>query len=374
MIFQQRKLWLWMGIVLAAIAILTIFTAPNSNKLMAGSTYSKEPDGYGAWYEYMSNKGVTLKRWQKPFNEIIHDSTDNSKNKTITYVQIFPDKIPVIYSNSEYYKWVGKGNKLIILGVEATATKAPFTSQHSYKNLQFQLKTTRRKQKVVDSIIQDEYGAVVWRTKVKQGEIIYAVSPYIAANAYQGVSDNFEFMAQLADSNNEIIIDEYIHGYKDIETKQAERQETLSQYLSQTLWLPLTIQGLLITIISLIFSWQRFGQAKKIKVTNIDNSQAYIEALAGVLEKAESTDFVIKVINKDEQLKLQQKLGLGRKMLPTNILIAEWVKQTQKSRNQLQQLLQISPQKKRISEVDLLKWIQKWQLINKEEERNNKAR
>ena len=361
MIFRQRKLWLWGVIAIVVIIILTIFTAPNSNKLMAGSTYSKEPNGYGAWYEYMSNKGVSVERWKKPFNEI----TKKDTSIKIAYLQVLPGEVAVNnYLNNKQVQWIGKGNKLVILGAREPATKAPFTSNQSYNKLQIKLQTTRRKEQAKDSIVKDDYGAIVWREKIKQGEIIYVVSPYIAANAYREVADNYEFLAQLVNNSNQIFIDEYIHGYKDIETKKAEKQETLGNYFAKTIWFPLGIQGLLITIITLIFSRGRFGQPQRIKINKVDNSQAYIEALAGVLEKAESTDFVLKTINKDEQLKLQKKLGLGRKLLSTDILVNEWVKQTQQPREYLQQLLQISQQKKHISETDLVKWIQKWQQIN----------
>ena len=86
------------------------------------------------------------------------------------------------------------------------------------------------------------------------------------------------------------------------------------------------------------------------------------------MEKAEATNFAIETINKDEQLKLQKKLGLGRRLLASNILIAEWVKQTQKSqeRDLLQQILQIAQTEKRVSEADLVKWIQQWQKINQQ--------
>ena len=361
MIFRQRKLWIWGVIAIVAITILTIIAAPNSNKLMAGSTYSKEPNGYGAWYEYISGKGILVERWQKPFDEIIKKNTEEN----ITYLQVLPRDIAVNKSLSRTQsQWLGKGNKLVILGVREPATKAPFTSNQSYNKLQIQIKTTRRKEKAKEPIIEDDYGVIVWREKIKQGEVIYAVSPYIAANAYREVADNYEFLARLIDNSDRVFVDEYIHGYKDIETKKAEKQGTLSDYLSQTIWLPLSIQGLLIAIITILFSWQRFGQPQRIKINKVDNYQAYIEALAEVLEKAESTEFLLKMIDKDEQLKLQKKLGLGSKLLSREIVVNEWIKQTKQPSNNLQQLLQTSQQKKRMSEADLVKWLRQWQKIN----------
>lgn len=363
---RQRKSWIWGGIALTVIILLTIFAAPSSNKIMAGSTYSKEPNGYGAWYQYMLKRDFAIERWQKPFKEIIENTEKDFADKPITYLQIHSSTISLNSLPSSYNQWIKKGNQLIVLGVEGKATEASFVSTPSYKDLQIQIKTTRRKQDVNEAIIKDEQGAIVWQRKIGAGEIIYAVSPYIAANAYQEVADNYQFLATLINSNHKLFIDEYIHGYKDVETKKVENKETLADYLAKTIWLPIGMQGLIIAIISLLFLWQRFGQIEKIKILKTDNSQAYIEALARVLEKAESTNFVAQTIGKDEQIKLQQKLGLGKRMLATDIVINEWKKQTNQPSHKLQSLLKMMKQTEHIKESDLVKWMQMWQQINKE--------
>jgi len=212
--------------------------------------------------------------------------------------------------------------------------------------------------------VEDEFGAVVWQEKVGKGEVIHAVTPYIAANAYQGVADNFEFVTSLVDKNQTIYVDEYIHGYKDVVTKQQEKQATLNDYLQKTIWFPFAIQGLCIAIAALLLSWQRFGQRKLLTSASIDNSQAYIEALAGVLEKAESSDFVVNTIGKDEQLKLQKKLGLGRKILPTKTLTEKWSQQTKKPSNKLQELFNLQKSSSQTNSKTLMKWIQNWHEIN----------
>ena len=78
---MRRRLWIWGGIAIAVIIALTLVAAPSNNKLMAGSTYSKEPNGYGAWYEYMLAKGTDIQRWQKPFADLI----EYQKNNHLTY-------------------------------------------------------------------------------------------------------------------------------------------------------------------------------------------------------------------------------------------------------------------------------------------------
>lgn len=361
MIFTKRKSLLWLGLGLIGLVVLTIFSAPNSNKLTAGSTYSRNPNGYGAWYEYISEQGLIVKRWQKPFSEIIKSPTDQK----ITYIQILPKKL---YSSSSFFlqesDWIAKGNRLVILGDPEPVTEAEFVSEQSTKDFAVQIKTTRRRKHADNPILEDEFGAVVWQEKVGKGEVIYSATPYIGANAYQGVANNFEFLTSLVDDEQTIYVDEYIHGYKDLATRKLEKQTTLSDYLRNTIWFPFAIQGLLITVIALLLSWQRFGQRKLLKSKSIDNSQAYIEALAGVLEKAESSDFVVKTIGKDEQLKLQKKLGLGRKILPAKTLVEKWSQQAKNPSTKLQELLNLSKSPTQMNPKSLMRWIQNWQEIN----------
>ena len=215
-------------------------------------------------------------------------------------------------------------------------------------------------------ILEDEYGAIIWGEQSEQGEVIYVVTPYIAANAYQNVEDNFEFLAAIVSKHSSIFVDEYIHGYKDLETKIKERQGTLLAYLQKTPWYPIGIQLIIVILVAIVLSWRRFGKAVIPQANKLDNSQAYIEALARVLEKAEATDFIVETIAKDEQRKLQKYLGLGRNLLDENTLVNTWQERTGKSPHDLQEVLKKAKSDRLISEAELVNWIQKWQKINQQ--------
>ncbi len=363
---SKSRLWIWGGIAIAVIIVLTLIAAPSSNKLMAGSTYGKEPNGYGAWYEYMSAKGTDIQRWEKPFTDFIEYQKDNNQVNNGTYLKIIPPQRPDLSSfSNKQDEWVEQGNTLVILGKAQPATAATFKTNQSYQDLTVAIATSRRNDDSLNNILQDEYGAIIWRDKIKQGEVIYAVTPYIAANAYQDIEDNFEFLAQLVSENSSIFVDEYIHGYKDLETKIKEKQGTLRDYFMKTPWYPMGIQLIIVMLVAIAFSWRRFGKPIIPQVEKLDNSQAYIEALARVLEKAESTDFILETISKDEQRKLQKYLGLDRNLLDETTLVNAWQQQTEKSPDDLQEVLQKAKSDHRISEAELVKLIQKWQKINK---------
>jgi ABC-type transporter Mla MlaB component len=371
--FRQRQ-WLLVVIAIAVIILLTLIAAPNngSNRNDIGSTYGRNPYGYGAWYEYMSEGKIPIKRWQKPFSQLIEDDLQD-----VTYIQI-RNKIDFGLSkltphslSAEEKEWVSNGNTLVIIGEQQPATAAPFKSliphrEQALSSHQIKIETTRRHQPDNQSkaLLADQYGGVVWSEKVGQGKVIYSTTPYLAANAYQNSLDNYEFLAQLVSQNKTILVDEYIHGYKDKETRANEQQDNILSYLIKTPLFLLFIQIIVIASVATAAACRRFGKPVIPKTAIADNSTAYIEALAGVLEKANSTDFVVETIGKDEQRKLQASLGLGKSLVDQNTLIAAWKKQQNQSAQELNQLLQINQNKNQISEAKLIDWIQKWQKIN----------
>jgi hypothetical protein len=97
----------------------------------------------------------------------------------------------------------------------------------------------------------------------------------------------------------------------------------------------------------------------------VNNSEAYIQALAAVLQKAESSEFVLEVVGKEEQVQLQKALFLGQEQLDPQSLVNAWMQQTGRPAAELEQVLQMQSQKARIRETELLKWLGKWQQIRR---------
>ncbi len=363
MTISKRRLWLFAVTLVVAIIFITLVAAPASNKINSGSTYGRTPDSYGAWYTYMSERGTPLQRWQKPFRDLVNNE---DIDQTITLLRI-ESSLKDSFNYSFYRQWVAKGNNLIILGVRQPVTKAPFNSEQDSSSGKVKIDTGRRKKKAKQVILGDRFGAVIWQEKISKGKIIYSTTAYIAANAYQDFPNNYEFLAELVSQNEQPIwVDEYIHGYRDKEVIKREKGESIFSYLLKTPLFPAFIQVLIILLIIILASNRRFGKPVTIKAPVVDNSQAYIQALAGVLQKAGSTDFVFEVIGKEEQLQLQKALGLGQVLLDPQSLLQAWTKQTGNSSTQLQQLLTKKSGKRRLNESDLLDWMEKWRDIRRQ--------
>ncbi|MFW6359560.1 MAG: DUF4350 domain-containing protein [Chroococcales cyanobacterium] len=356
---SQRKLWIMGAIALAAIIVITAIAAPSSSKLNSGSTYGRSPDGYGAWYAYMKERGTPIERWQRPFDEFMeHEELEAS----VTLLRVQTHSEGWMYGNEN--EWVKEGNTLIILGVPKPVTEAPFYTEQESSVGSVEIHTTQRAANERESLLGDRFGSIVWQENVGDGRIIYATTPFIAANAYQDSPGNYEFLAQLVTKFGEnIVVDEYIHGYRDKEQIEAEVGESISNYLAKTPLLTIFIQ---IIVIMLVIIWagnRRFGQPISLSAPKVNNSKAYIEALAGVLQKAGSRDFLVDVISKEEQEQLQKALGLGTRRVDPQTLIQTWQQTTGKSSTELRQVLQMQQQKRYLKDTELLIWLKKWEII-----------
>jgi Domain of unknown function (DUF4350) len=350
----------WMGaIALAAIVLLSLFAAPNNTKLNTGSTYNRAPDGYGAWYAFMQQQGISIKRWQKPFSDI------QSENSLVTLLQVNGYQRETTLDSQER-EWVEKGNTLVILGAGARVTEAEFGTMQKSPQGDIKIDTRRRYQKADSKEIDlgDRFGAIVWQKNYKQGKVIFSTTPYLAANAYQDYLSNFKYLASLVtEKSNTVFIDEYIHGYKDADVRKKESEGDLSSFFKKTPLFPIIIQAGILLSVLIWAQNRRFGKPVALETPVADNSEAYIQALAGVLQKADTTDFVVEMVGKEEQLQLQKALGLGQIPLEPEALINFWLEKTGASAAELDAVLKLQSRKQAISERDLLSWLGKWRII-----------
>ena len=361
--------WWTLALTSIALILLTLINAPSSPQ-NTGSSYSKTPEGYGAWYEYMEKNGATIDRLRKPNNAEFF----NANTKNTTFIQIAVDNNSftgqLIDAN-----WIEKGNRWIIIGAiqssskKVQATKASFTSQPNTIAGPIKIDTTRRFVKTRNApntdtlldrqeepLIQDNYGTLVMKNTLGRGELIYIVPQFIAANAYQSNPANFKYLSTLA-KNDRIWLDEYMHGYRDIETAKEEGKGNVFEFLAQTPIMILFTQ-FLIGISVLIYGKNcRFGQVKTVEPPPINNSLAYIQAMAGILQKANSTDFVTETLSKAEITKLQRNLGLGTFPQAPATIIKLWTEKTGRSSRELEQIFNALHRQQKLSEAELTKWL-----------------
>ena len=358
---SNRMLWL-AAIAIAVILLLTLIAAPNTSQLPAGSTYSRAPYGYGAWYALMQQR-VPIQRWQQPLSDLLKLKS----TRPTTLLQI-NSSLSQPRLDQEQQEWVKQGNTLVVLGVQSPVTAANFsTLQHSPAG---SIKIdTRRRQSLSKKkqLLGDRFGAVVWQEQIGQGKAIFATTLHLAANAYQDYPNNYDYLAQLVSNNgNSILVDEYIHGYRNPEVKTDKTAQSWSAYLAQTPVFPALLQAGVLLLVLIWAQNRRWGSPITPDPPVVDNSDAYIQALAGVLQTAACHKFVIDVVGKAEQQQLQALLGLEQVPLEPQTLVEAWVQQTGRSPAELTQLLRSPTTNRRISNTDLLTWARKWQTLLQE--------
>jgi hypothetical protein len=390
-----KKYRLWIGVVLVLIAI-TLFFAPRSNRLLQGSTYGRSPSGYGAWYAYMQERGTLVQRWQRPLTELVkpRSNPDNPDAVPIrfsaadvnnTLVQATPTSPMTLVQVSSgvplnlfHWNWIKQGNVLVLLGVRGTVTAAPFSSSLESPMGGVKVETSRRSLQTrsfstpeatdwkFEDLLRDAHGTVVWQETIGRGSVILSTTSHLAANAYQDEPGNFEFLAQLlTEIGYPIWVDEYSHGYKDEEAIAQENSDNIIFYLSRTPLLLLAIQS---GIMLLVLIWEknrRLGPAIALETSPTDNSKAYIQAMAGVLQKANSSKFVVETVGKAEQLNVQRSLGLGTDLLEPKVVTAAWTEQTGRPAAELAEIFNLVDNHAQISERELLTWLDKVQTMRR---------
>lgn len=344
---MNKKKW-WLGaIALILLSLLFILiSTPNQQRLQDGSTYSRQPSGYGAWYAAMEQQGAKIQRWQKPVTDLIKNAPIPKETGT-TLLQIYPQPTGNIVLEQTQRAWLALGNKLVVLGVAQPVTKAEFSTTHPTAAGLVTIQSSRRQvasppkvQPEEEVILGDRYGAIIWQSQIGKGQLILITTPYLGANAYQKSPGNFKLLSQLVDQKNQIYVDEYLHGYRDREEIAKAGVGNWITYLGRTSVLVVVLQ---MGIIFLVFLWgynQRLGAVVPLVTPAINNSEEYIKAIAAVLERANCPDFLVSTIGKAEQLKLQKSLGLGNTPVTPEILLAVWQERTGKPAKKLAEIFQ----------------------------------
>jgi Domain of unknown function (DUF4350) len=382
-----KQYWQLGLLAVVAIVLLTVISAIGGDGRQVGSSYSRAANGYNAWYQSLLDQGVKIQRWQKSFNQLTTVSTYQT-NTTLLQVQPQLERFAI---TNQQQQWVRQGNTLIILGVNAPATETNFKTDLSSSQGKIRIETTRRfspnittkelSQNVLrEVLLSDQSGSVITQFNLDKGRVIIATTPYLAANSYQDFRPNYQLLTEfVTQDRQQILVDEYIHGYIDrdrksiidpktgeVKTDEAGSGDALN-YLAST---PLIVVLINLGLGLLVLIWQqnrRFGKVVTPKLPEVDNGEAYIQALGGVLRQANSSEFVIGQIGKAEQLSWQQKLGLGKeRLVAAQVLITAWEQQTQLPATDLRFVLQLTAGEQRISPQELTSWLAKVREIDRQ--------
>ncbi|HIK22875.1 MAG: DUF4350 domain-containing protein [Cyanobacteria bacterium J003] len=362
MIAIKRRQWFFLGfavLVLLAIGLLMVAVAPSSR---AGSSFDSSPWGTQQFYTYLEQQGLRVERWQHNYS--------NLKGKGHILIQISGRPIgwpPTLVA------WLAQGNTLVRFYWHGEPTAAPFETRLSMPLGTVLIETRRRVplQQGDRSLLRDDHGLIVYlrrsNTPHNHEQRILGVYPWLVANAYGGETGlaNFAVVAQLlqeiAEPRTTLYFDEWLHGYRQRTSEEVLRErvpQTLFDYFSRTPWLAVGLQFALLLLLLLWQQSQRFGPPLLEKEPVTSNSAAYIEALAGVLRRAQQRQFVLEQLQDRFRYDLAQQLGLAASPphLPQDSeLLQAWQSATGRSPDPLQDLLRI---RHRVDDAQLLRWLE----------------
>jgi hypothetical protein len=382
-----KKYWHFILLAVIAIVLITLVSAIGGDVRQPGSSYSMAPNGYSTWYQMMSDRGIKIQRWQKSLPAL---SNFPDYQTGVTLLQVNPQLERLALTNLQE-EWVSQGNTLVILGVTAPAWEIPFRSKLESSQGDVRVETTRRfglsisrstkEQKAdTDSILSDGAGSVVSQFKLGKGVVIIVTTPHLAANAYQDSRPNYELLAELVTKDRQqVLVDEYIHGYRDRKSvaplpagseSEVESEDGADETLAYLFKTPLLLVFINLILGLLVLIWQqnrRFGKVVIPKPIEVDNSEAYIQALGGVLQQANSSEFAVQNIGRFEQLAWQQKLGLGKeRLVESQILINAWEERVQLPSDDLRFVLQLMTGARRLTPIELTNWLEKIRKIGRQ--------
>jgi Domain of unknown function (DUF4350) len=372
---------------LMAIVLVTVVGAMSGDIRQSGSSYSRAADGYGAWYQMMVDRGIKVRRWEKTFVQLTKN-TAYSEGTTLLRVN---SQLEAFQLTDIQQKWIERGNTIVCLGVSAPAEDTPFSAIFPSSQGGVKIETKRRLKSNIPigslskilpekSILSDRSGNIIVEYSVGKGRVVIATTPHLAANTYQDIRPNYELLANLVTvDRQQLIVDEYIHGYRDRskaisgkagETSDETTEERTGNILGYLASTPLIIVLLNLTLGTIVVIWQqnqRFGRIIVPKPPQIKNSEAYIQALGGVLRQANSSEFVIRNIGRSEQLSWQKKLGLGgERLVEADTLITAWETRTKLPTEDLRSALKITTAAQRLSPKELTTWLTKLQTISRQ--------
>ncbi|MEM9767182.1 MAG: DUF4350 domain-containing protein [Cyanobacteria bacterium P01_D01_bin.71] len=341
---------------------LMVLLAPATGQKTSGSTYNRAPEGYLGWFAYMESQGTPVQRWRRPIEDLLEQPSSGPQ----TLLRIYPGLVNSFqaWNRAWLEEWLAAGNTFIAIGLNSEITEAPFTTRLSSDFGEVMIKTRRRRGLSINSdrnLLGDEYGAVVWESQENEGgRFILSLTPHLAANAYIDEPGNYPFLAALATATSgPIWVDEYLHGFKEADVIVTETVNSWGAYLARTPVKIALIQIAILLSIFLLAQNRRLGNLTTVKAPKVDNSQAYIEALAAVLHKAESTSFLIDMITKAERSRLQNALGFHSANIEDSALNSAWTQQTGQSQQVIEPLVQSPQTPKKQADAVLKTWLEK---------------
>ncbi len=314
---KDRKLLLGAGFVfLLLVAGALVFSSGQQGQAEYPSSYSSASAGAKAAYLLLSETGYKVERWEKPLSDLPPAAT-----KTLILAE--PDEAPTREERERLKAFISEGGHVIATGMFAgtflpenestpdilsgmTWKKASSLSPSQITRAAPQIVLAPRAYWQDSAAAYPLYGDGAHTLVVKypfgQGEVLWWASATPLTNAGLKEPGNLEFvLACLGDQKNEILWDEYIHGYR----------QTLAGSIahSPVKWL---FAQLVLLAVAIVATFSRRSGPTCVPATEVRLSPIeFVQTLGGLYERAGTASVVVDICYRRFRYWLTRRLGVA---------------------------------------------------------------
>jgi hypothetical protein len=316
---KDRKLFLGAGFVFVLlIAAALVLSSGDRAQAEYPSSYSSASGGAKAAYRLLTETGYKVQRWERPLSDLSLDST-----QPLTLVLAEPDEAPTREEKERLKTFIAQGGHVIATGMFA-GTFLPendsvpdILSGMTWKNATSlsPSQITRAAPEIMlapRAYWQDStaayplYGdgdhALVVKYPFGRGEVLWWAAATPLTNAGLKEPGNLEFfLACLGDQKNEILWDEYIHGYR----------QTLAGSIAHSPVKWLFAQFVLLAL-AIVATFSRRSGPTCVPTTEVRLSPIeFVQTLGGLYERAGTPSVVVDICYRRFRYWLTRRLGVA---------------------------------------------------------------
>jgi hypothetical protein len=314
---KDRKLMLGAGLVFVLlIAAALLLGSGEQSQAEFPSSYSTASGGAKAAYLLLSESGYKVQRWEKPLSDL-----PRATSKTLIVAE--PNEAPTREERERLKTFISEGGHVIATGMFAgtflpenestpdllaamTWKKASALSPSRITRAAPQITLSPRAYWRSFSAAYPLYGdgdrTVVVQYPFGRGEVLWWASATPLTNAGLKEPGNLEFfLACLGDQKNEILWDEYIHGYR----------QTLGASIvhSPAKWLFLQLVLLAIAVVATFSrrSGPTFVPVSDVRLSPIE----FVQTLGGLYQRAGTASVAVDICYRRFRFWLTKRLGIA---------------------------------------------------------------
>ena len=314
---RDRKLLIGaVCVLIVAIATTVLFGGEGGEKLDAPSSYSTASSGAKAAFLMLSQSGYKVQRWEKPLSEL-------PKQAGATLILAGPMEAPTRSERQRLKEFLSNGGRVIATGMFAGTFLPENSSLPDYLGGTVWKKAaavspspiTRAAPAITiaaESSWQPYSSAyplyslngqnVIVKYPYGRGEVLWWASATPLTNAGLKEAGNLEFLlACLGDSNNDILWDEYIHGYRD----------TLALTVAHSTVKWVVLQLVLLGLAVLATFSRRSGPVCQPAAESRLSPLEFVQTLGGLYEKAGTPAVAVDICYQRFRYWLTRRLGMG---------------------------------------------------------------